>query len=238
MANGVRETNGSSVKGHMRVVSSRSTNVRPLDPDRLPWEVQEEETAHAYSAFMRYRDLPPERRSVRQAHEEACRAVGDEAAGSKGVWEDWCSRWSWVDRALEWDLEQDRVRRRASLEEQVAMGKRHAQAAQLYLQTLLQPAAAILKKIREDPAWMDNLVGSNPITMLSQLERLTRAMETVVKVERLARGQPVSITEVNATVQETTGSRDAARAILADEETAEVAEALLEKLYQYVPKAG
>jgi hypothetical protein len=118
----------------------------------------------------------------------------------------------------------------AVLKEREEMGVRHARAAQVYQQALLQPATAVLKKLRDDPDFMTNLLASDPHLGLGYLERFARALEIVVKVERLSRGEPVSIHEVNASVHETSGARDVASAILDDPETAEAASGLLARL--------
>lgn len=216
------------LKGHVRVVPvDGSAYARPLDPTRKPWERQPDESPKAFAAFTAYRSLPGDRRSLVAARDNL-----GEASGSGRTYEAWSAEWSWVDRALAWDDELDRLAREKQIEEVLEMSKRHAQAAQVYINALLQPAVAILKKCQSDPDFMKRLVESDPHKALSHLERLAKALPVVVNVERLARGEPINISEIEATLTDTTGARDVASAVIEDEETAAFANGLIERLYR------
>ena len=97
---------------------------RTVMVDEVPalWERQQGESAKAFAAFCAYRDLPAERRSVREAY----RAAGGQKVVRTGsglkaprTWRDWCGANAWQARAAAWDREQDRfaqaalIRRRA-----------------------------------------------------------------------------------------------------------------------------
>jgi hypothetical protein len=61
-----------------------------------PWDRLEEESSHAYSAFLVYRDLP--KRSIRRT-QSAITAF----AVSKTVVGAWARRYNWLNRARAWD---------------------------------------------------------------------------------------------------------------------------------------
>ena len=86
------------------------------------WERQPGETAKAFAAFCAYRDLPAERRSVREAYVAAGRPQpghNQAVRSAPGTWREWASHNAWATRAEAWDREQDRfaqaalIRRRA-----------------------------------------------------------------------------------------------------------------------------
>jgi hypothetical protein len=74
-----------------------------------PWTRRKHEGSEAYAAFLRYRDLGPER-SLEAVHQ------GFSKGSTKSVrlLARWSSRWEWVDRVRSWDdhlqVERDRVR--------------------------------------------------------------------------------------------------------------------------------
>ena len=113
------------------------------------------ESDEAYAAFLRYRGLSPASRSCYSTalltqREEEPQALEPSAQLVKR-YERWSSVWHWVDRAIAWDDEQDRleceVRRKRS--EQVA--KRHLfdnEAAQMCLHLDIQ---GMVEAIKQDP---------------------------------------------------------------------------------------
>jgi hypothetical protein len=59
-----------------------------VDDTRAPWERFDDETALAYMAFRRWRDLGPTRPPLRR-----CRAIERR----------WSGRWRWLERVTAWD---------------------------------------------------------------------------------------------------------------------------------------
>lgn len=97
-----------------------------VETDALPWEQQPGETAKAYKAFCRYRDMDPGKRSLQRLSED----LGNKSIASV---KKWSSDHEWVKRAESWDAEMDRQAREAHLEELTAMRKRHARIAEKML---------------------------------------------------------------------------------------------------------
>lgn len=123
------------------------------------WERQPKETPLAYEAFCIYRDLGPQRSMAKTAE-----ILGK----SQGTMEGWSAKYKWFDRAGAWDDEQDRVSRKAQLDEIIKMRKRHAQIAQKALDKVNKAIDAI------DELEMSNADISRLMAEASKLERLSR----------------------------------------------------------------
>ena len=63
------------------------------------WQQQPGETDKAFRAFIAYRNLEPEERSLAR--------VVSELGKSRSLMEQWSSKWSWVERARAWDNHQE-----------------------------------------------------------------------------------------------------------------------------------
>ena len=124
-----------------------------------PWECQDGETAKAYAAFCAYRDLGPER---------SLSKTGAVLGKNPGGLEEWSSKNEWVKRAAAWDAEQDRIARKAQLDEIVKMRKRHAKLAS----DMLTKAAKALDHLPEEEIKASDL--SRMVDVASKLERLSR----------------------------------------------------------------
>lgn len=208
---------------HLQVVGNNTARALPLDPNRDPWERQPRESDQAWEAFQIYRDL-----GVGRSISQVCEAVSK----SRPLLTRWSAQWSWVHRAAEWDRHVDRQRQERVAREQIEMGERHARQAQAYLQALMQPAVAVLEKVRDDPGFFRRML-EDPRTAPRVLELLARyasVMPSVANVERLARGEPTTIERVE---RETDG-REIVRNVIDDPETA----ALAQQLYERVTRVG
>lgn len=123
------------------------------------WERQENETAKPFEAFCIYRDLGPGR-SLSQ--------VAKSLGKSDTLMSRWSSEYDWVKRAAAWDEEQDRIARKAQVEEIVKMRKRHAKLAC----DMLAKAAAALEVLPQSEIKAADL--SRMVDVASKLERLAR----------------------------------------------------------------
>lgn len=151
------------------------------DPERpRPWERQPRESEEAFYAFTLYRDMPPRERSLRRVadlidgHEGATR--GPRRRHVPGRIKRWAERFAWVERALAWDEERDRLAREAETEAIRAMRERHAREA------MALQEKAILRLRAMDPGEL------TPNDVL-------RYFVEAAKLERLARGEPETIAE-------------------------------------------
>ena len=89
------------------------------------WDRQSKETAVAYEAFCCYRDMGSARSGVK---------VGQELGKSKALLERWSSRWDWVFRCQQYDIDQEQQRRKEHEKEIQEARDRHVRIAQLMLQ--------------------------------------------------------------------------------------------------------
>lgn len=124
-----------------------------------PWELMEGETAKPFEAFCIYRDLGPGR-SISQ--------VAEKLSKSEQLIKRWCAGYDWVKRATAWDAEQDRIARKAQVDEIIKMRKRHAQIAQKALDKI----SAALDTV--NPEAMTNADIARLMSEASKLERISR----------------------------------------------------------------
>lgn len=133
----------------------------PTVDTRKPWERQRGETAKAFQGFVTYRNLGPGQRTIAKA------AI--ELGKSAGLLHTWSAKHGWVERALEWDVERDRLSREAEVIEAREAGRRHALIAE-----------RALEKVD------DAITHLNPEKMSAA--EVSSLMSTAVRVERQARG--------------------------------------------------
>jgi len=69
--------------------------------DRLP-----QESDSAFAAFVIYRTLPPDERSIKQTR--ILRDGEDKGNRNKRQFDQWASKFSWADRVAAWDIHQDK----------------------------------------------------------------------------------------------------------------------------------
>lgn len=150
------------------------------DARPTPWDRQPGESPKAFYAFVLYRDLPPNERSLRRVadllygHNPATRRPQHRHV--PGQIKRWAERFAWVERAAAWDQERERIAREAEAEAIRAMRERHAKEAV----ALQERALARLRAL--DPS------------ELSARDVLAYLIEAA-KLERISRGEPETITE-------------------------------------------
>jgi hypothetical protein len=151
------------------------------DQARRPWDRLEHETPKAFQAFLTYRDLGPGR-SVRAAYEHR---TGKTLKGNPPAhYGRWSADFGWYRRAAAYDDETARLNEQAQREADASaiadMRKRHITAAMAAQQKALQA----LQKV--DP------------TALTP-NAIIRFLVQATKLERVARGEPATITEDRST---------------------------------------
>jgi hypothetical protein len=154
-----------------------------------PWDRRAEESDEAFEAFTVYRDLGPGRsiRKVAEALDKSRQTLGQHS-----------SRHDWQDRAAAWDLEVDRQRRLALVEENVRAARRHAQQLQGALQVMSLPILEVMRRIQEDASLLHQL----PFPELSTLAvQSARVMPRLVVADRLARGMSTENVEHGGTIE-------------------------------------
>jgi hypothetical protein len=147
------------------------------DDERQLWDRQPAESSKAYSHFCLYRDMGPDRSLRAMENVDGCTSLYRQLGR-------WSSRWRWVERCQKYDdhLEyQDRLRHE---KERRQMRERHAKISVLGQNILVKEMEALLAKAQN---------GHSQMTP-SDVPRWTDVM---VKVERLARGEPTDSHEIS-----------------------------------------
>jgi hypothetical protein len=72
-------------------------------PDSFPISPQPDEPPKAWAACLVYLTLHPSNRSIRLAYEVFTGKHGDKKGKPPTVWEEWSSRFGWIERAKEYD---------------------------------------------------------------------------------------------------------------------------------------
>lgn len=160
----------------MATKSKAKPAVKPKPPSK-PWERLTNETAAAFSGFVQYRDMGPERSLAKVA-----RLMGK----LKPNLERWSAKHEWVKRTQAWDDMLDARRVKATTRAIEAMKTRHLQMAT----TLQGISASELNKLVEKAK-----TDKGAVITVDQLLRFVREGTTM---ERLNRGEPGDISEVHA----------------------------------------
>lgn len=131
------------------------------------WERQQGETSKAYEAFCVYRDMGADR-SLRKVVQQLNKNLTTIA--------EWSTKYEWVKRVAAWDAEQDRIARKAQVDEIKKMRTRHAKLAE----AMLIKAAKALQRIPDDEI---------------KAVDVSRMVETASKLERISRGDVGEVIE-------------------------------------------
>jgi hypothetical protein len=94
-----------------------------------PWERLVKESAPAFAAFVRYRDMGPDRSLAR---------VARELGKSTTIVERWSARDHWVARVAAWEVEQDRLWREQQVASRREVGRRQLRIANAMQAQLVQ----------------------------------------------------------------------------------------------------
>ncbi len=170
-----------------------------LDPVLDVWLQQAKETGVAYKAFTVYRDFQP--------HERTLVKTAAFLKKDSSTIEKWSSRWSWVRRSREYDIEKERVMLVANLAEIHGMRQKQAEDASTQSRALTAPADALLLELEKDPDLFANairnekgeVVHSRLVELVGMVVSSARVLPALTDVERLARGEPTQITDHRVT---------------------------------------
>jgi hypothetical protein len=139
------------------------------------WQKQPEESAESFQAFCAFRDLDPSKRVIRHAAEELF--------GEKFIERDaarfgtWSAKFGWIRRSEAWDVERDRQKQEATLEEVREMGRRQVLAARTLQKIADISAERELAKLEAEDGYQ-----LNPALIL-QFATQGASMERVVRGE-------------------------------------------------------
>lgn len=137
-----------------------------------PWERQERETPKSFAAFCVYRDMGPQDRTLAK--------TADVVGKSTSLMDTWSQKYGWVNRAAEWDNEQDRIKREAEQKAQIEaikeMRKRHTKVA--------------VKMINKADAALDEILAGE-----IKPADIPRIVDIATKLERISRGDAGEVIE-------------------------------------------
>lgn len=118
--------------------------------DMLPrkaWDRLSDETVRAFAAFKRYRDLPPEVRTIRKAAEAHRAATKAKTLPSLKTierrFEKWSSDHYWRARTAQYDDALLAVEHEGAVEARREMGRKHAQLADALVKTAIEALAKV-----------------------------------------------------------------------------------------------
>lgn len=152
---------------------------KPLDPSLAPWDRQPKERDTAWAAFLVYRDMPPENRSVNAASKLV------DAYNSQ--LHTWSVIWSWRARVEAHDRYLDQVKVASHRKAIESMTTRHAALANNALGVLQQPIAELVARLNDGRI---NLSKMSERDLFDLVIRASRAIVALTEVERVSRGLP------------------------------------------------
>jgi hypothetical protein len=177
--------------------------MQQLDPDegeRAPWDRQPAEGSKAYAAFLRYRELGPDRSIPKVCQQYA------EYARSIALLKRWSVRNHWLARAAAWDLDQRRHRDaalRLARERAVQRQERAGGALLTMGMRLLTPPPRLTGAARED--WTPSA---------KDLHAATHAIVTGIEQQRLSMGLPTRISSQSVIMKQAVSEALAGQKIL------------------------
>ena len=168
---------------------------------RQPWERikgiggQRGESSKAFAAFCIYRDMPPATRSIAKAVEQHYGQNYIKSSSKIRQWGQWSAQWNWVARATAWDEELDRISRQEQIEAIQEMNRRHITMAQMLQKVALATLKDLQRYVEAAAQAKANDPNAPPITAIRPHTLLNLFIQAA-KMERIARGKPAQVTEV------------------------------------------
>lgn len=160
--------------------------VNRLD-DPEPWDRQLQEKADEYMAFTVYRNMGPSRTFAQTARELSL---------SPSTISAYAHTHNWADRAAAWDYYQEKIFQAEMAEHTRTMAKIQIQMAREALESIRAPIAAINQKMAMDPTGTLQELSKLDITKLMRLAQdSAKVIPQLMAAERLAVGQPTSISQ-------------------------------------------
>lgn len=155
--------------------------------DLEPWDRQPGETDPAWTAFVDYRDAGAGQRSQHKtARSLSC---------SRQTLAGWSTRHEWRKRVEAWDREQDRAKRRATIETVEKVAKRQATSLDAAAAALVMPIQAYLQRIQmkrqqvgDGELWSDY----TDKQLAAEAQTAARLIPQLIQAERLVHGLSTS----------------------------------------------
>jgi hypothetical protein len=155
-------------------------------PDVVAWEKIPHESKEQHDAFLAYLEFPP--RSIT--------GLAEQIGSPTTTLYRWARRFSWEDRAREFDIEMDRAFAREMAHQARETARRHSQEARDTIKTLLAPVEAMRLRYEEDPErFIAELSEKDLNTLFSMVNKSAAKLPSMMNAERLAQGSPTEITK-------------------------------------------
>lgn len=155
-----------------------------------PWDRQLQERSDEYLAFTVYRNMGPGR-SFAQTARELTLAPSTVSTYAK--------LHNWQDRVAAWDYYQEKIYQAEMAEHARTMARFQIQVARQALEALSAPVTAMLNKMQMDPeGTLAELAAADVGKLLKLAQDSAKVIPSLMAAERLAMGQPTSITHTES----------------------------------------
>lgn len=166
-------------------IDRKPAEVHPGDyTSSLPWERLRGETDRQWVAFVLYRDMGPDKRSIS--------LVCQKLRCGRSKIAHWSGEMNWISRCEAWDAYCDKKKRKAQEQAIERMSARHARAAGMLIKRALE-------RLMGETNDLGEVVGQLQLKEIDAGD-LVKMISEGAKLERLSRGQPDSVSEVKADV--------------------------------------
>ncbi len=169
---------------------------KPRIQTTLPWSQQQGEGMRPYAAFCAYRNMGPER-SLKKLAERGFIMPGSDTRKRyeyKSL-RTFSSSLDWLQRAMAWDREQDKISQRVLQEEGRKATRRTAKLAKGFQLISWRIVRDIYRRLEKDAKFIDKF---NSRELMGILTRLAKVQVDLQKMQLLIFGQPTEITATAA----------------------------------------
>lgn len=183
-------------RGLVKVKASKVKENRSLPEQppgyQEPWNRLEDETDLAWEYFRFFRNMGPKR---------SLGATAEEYGLSVRTLHKYSSEFDWTARAGAYDRHMDRVYQEEYVEGVREMSRRHATHLVTAIETLVEPFQELARRKDRDQESFYAELGEVGLSRLFDLAiKASKAVAPMMTAERLARGAPTEITEVQGEV--------------------------------------
>ncbi len=166
--------------------------IKPRIQTTLPWSQQQGEGMRPYAAFCAYRDMGPER-SLKKLAERGFIMPGSDTRKYytyQSIQNNLSCEYDWVQRAMAWDREQDKINQRVLQEEGRKATRRTAKLAKGFQLISWRIVRDIYRRLEKDAKFIDQFSWKD---LMDLLTRLAKVQVDLQKMNLLIFGQPTEI---------------------------------------------
>ncbi|KKK71673.1 hypothetical protein LCGC14_2911550 [marine sediment metagenome] len=170
-----------------------AVGTKPRIQTTLPWSQQQGEGMRPYAAFCAYRNMGPDR-SLKKLAERGFIMPGSDTRKYytyQSIQNNLSCEYDWVQRAMAWDREQDKINQRVLQEEGRKATRRAAKLAKGFQLISWRIVRDIYRRLDEDTKFIYQF---NRKDLMDLLTRLAKVQVDLQKMNLLIFGQPTEIT--------------------------------------------